>query len=71
MQIDIEDDSSSSNSELRYLTLELMKLAIKKNRTFEQISQEYVENVFLLQTLIENGPAERLLKTKEKKNPYE
>ncbi|MCK4319201.1 hypothetical protein KAW38_01365 [Candidatus Micrarchaeota archaeon] len=71
MQIDIEDDSSSANSELRYLTLELMKLAVKENRTFKQISQEYVENVFLLQTLIENSPAERLLKTKEKKSSYE
>ena len=71
MQTDIEDDPSSVNVELRYLTLELMKLATKEGRTFEQISQEYVKNVFLLQTLIEDSPAERLLKAKEKKSSYE
>ena len=48
-----EDWEESSNSELRYLTLELMKLAVRQKKSFEEIAREYIRNVYLLKSLIE------------------
>ncbi|MBN2478544.1 hypothetical protein JXB01_04615 [Candidatus Micrarchaeota archaeon] len=46
--MDFEDDMSSINTELRYITVELMKIAEKNGKTFEEVSREYIENVKLL-----------------------
>ncbi|MFA5929363.1 MAG: hypothetical protein WC861_00610 [Candidatus Micrarchaeia archaeon] len=51
--MDIEDeDSLSANSEMRYISLELMKLAQKSGKTFEQVAREYMKNTELLQEMI-------------------
>lgn len=61
-----EDGPYAANSELRYITLELMRLAEKKNVTFEQMADEYVKNTFHLKKLIEEKEfPEKTLKTKE------
>ena len=47
-----DDEAYSANSEMRYISLELMKLAQKSGRTFEQVAREYMENTELLQEMI-------------------
>ena len=67
-----ESDSYSANSELRYITLELMKLAEKKGITFEEISGEYVKNTFYLKNLIEEKDlSEKVLKTQKEPVTHE
>ena len=36
------------NSELRFLTIELMKIASEENRGFEEVLDEYFENAYKL-----------------------
>ena len=51
--MDIEDDEGpSANSEMRYISLELMKLAQKSGKSFEQVAKEYMENTARLQEMI-------------------
>jgi hypothetical protein len=40
------------NSEIRYLTIELMKLAYQNKKSFKQVSKEFVKNAFYLKELI-------------------
>ena len=53
MEEDFED-FSTINAELRYLTLELMKIAIKSERSFEEVVKDFVDNVNTLHRAIEN-----------------
>ncbi|MCX6771659.1 MAG: hypothetical protein NTX79_06400 [Candidatus Micrarchaeota archaeon] len=54
--MDSEDDESySANSEMRYISLELMKLAQKSGKSFREIAREYMENTALLQEMIIGG----------------
>ncbi len=50
---EFDEWEESSNSELRYLTLELMKLAYRQGKRFEEVAAEYIRNVYLLKSLIE------------------
>jgi hypothetical protein len=51
--MDSEDDEAiSANSEMRYISLELMKLAQKSGKTFEQVAAEYIANTSRLQEMI-------------------
>jgi len=51
--MDIEDeDSLSANSEMRYISLELMKLAQKSGKSFREVAAEYMENTAMLQEMI-------------------
>ncbi len=64
MEDDLED-FSSVNSELRYLTLELMKIAVQKGKTFKDIAHEFIDNVNYLSKLIEKSaslPLKRIRK---------
>ena len=36
------------NSELRFLTIELMKIAAKQNRSFDEVLSEYFSNAYKL-----------------------
>ena len=49
---ELDYDRESANSEIRYLTLELMKIAVKKNKPFKDIAKEFVENVYYMKNLI-------------------
>lgn len=65
-----EDERYAANSELRYITLELMKLAQKRKVPFEKISEEYVRNTFHLKNAIDSESPEKALKAqKESTNP--
>jgi len=51
--MDSEDDEGySANSEMRYISLELMKLAQKSGKSFREVAREYMENTALLQEMI-------------------
>ena len=41
------------SSEIRFLTLELMKLARKQGKTFDQILEEFIANAYSLQGALE------------------
>ncbi|MEM3030331.1 MAG: hypothetical protein QXH27_01220 [Candidatus Micrarchaeia archaeon] len=47
-----EEDAAGINSEMRYITLELMKLAAKRNKPFEQVAAEFITNVYAVRRLI-------------------
>ncbi|MBI4399742.1 hypothetical protein HY570_03250 [Candidatus Micrarchaeota archaeon] len=47
-----EEDIASINAEMRYITIELMKLAAKKNKSFDEIAREFIGNVYRLNRVI-------------------
>jgi len=47
------EDDDSTNSEIRYITIELMKIATQKGVTFEEASREFLKNAVFLKRLIE------------------
>jgi len=62
--MDMEEELVSVNAELRYITVELMKIASQRNVSFEEIAGEYVDNVYFLDRAIRRGriPEEGKLK---------
>ncbi len=48
-----EDNTSAANSEIRFITLELMKLAQTSGRRFEEVAQDYLKNTFQLQRMLQ------------------
>jgi hypothetical protein len=55
MDDDENDGPMAANSEIRFIALELMKLAQKSGKSFEQMADEYMENTCLLQELIQGN----------------
>ncbi|RME79883.1 MAG: hypothetical protein D6769_01145 [Methanobacteriota archaeon] len=49
----------SANSELRYITLELMKIATKRGVAFEEVCKEFLGNVNELHRAIEKRSRKR------------
>lgn len=47
------DDEDSINSEIRYITIELMKIAAEKGITFEEAARDFLKNAIFLKRLIE------------------
>ena len=47
------DEDDSTNSEIRFITIELMKIAAQKGITFEEASREFLKNAVFLKRLIE------------------
>jgi hypothetical protein len=47
-----EDGQMAANSEMRYIALELTKLAAKSGRSFDEVAEEYLRNTEKLQMLI-------------------
>ncbi len=67
-----EDEPYAANSELRYITLELMRIAEKKGTTFDEMASDYVENTFKLKKLIEERDLpEKVLKTRKEPITHE
>lgn len=60
-----EEMPGTANSEIRYITLELMRLAQKSGRTFDQVAQEFIANTVKLQDMIA-GEAEGAPEHKDK-----
>ena len=70
--MDIEDDDGpSANSEMRYISLELMKLAQKSGRSFREVAAEYMKNTALLQDMIIGEEEAPLPQKKKGSSPRE
>jgi len=54
-----EDEIASINSEMRFITLELMKLAQKKRKSFKQVAKEFISNVYTLDKMIKESGARK------------
>lgn len=59
-----EENDLGANSEIRYISLELMKLAQKSGKAFDEVAQEYLENTCRLQKMIAAGGTSRPQKKK-------
>ncbi|VVC04180.1 Uncharacterised protein [Candidatus Burarchaeum australiense] len=51
----MQEELVGVNAELRYITVELMKIASQRNVSFEDIAQEYINNVYFLDTAVRAG----------------
>ncbi|VVB74121.1 Uncharacterised protein [uncultured archaeon] len=47
------EDIESVNGELRYITIELMKIAAQRKQPFADVAKEFLQNATLLQRMIE------------------
>ncbi len=47
-----EDEVASINSEIRYITLELMKLASRRRTSFAEVANEFISNAYILENVI-------------------
>jgi hypothetical protein len=47
-----EDRAVAANSEIRFIALELMKLAQKSGRSFDEVAAEYMKNAEKLSDMI-------------------
>ncbi|MFH1306684.1 MAG: hypothetical protein ABIH83_03470 [Candidatus Micrarchaeota archaeon] len=63
----MEEERASANSELRYIALELTKLAHQKKKTFKEIAGEYVQNVYLLETILRASPGKAKAKVAQRR----
>ncbi|MFA5105487.1 MAG: hypothetical protein WC506_00860 [Candidatus Micrarchaeia archaeon] len=61
----MDDERAAANSEIRYITVELMKLAARKKKPFAQMAHEFVSNTYTLENLIRK----RLDSAAAKKSP--
>jgi len=50
-----EDELVQVNSEMRYLTLELMKVATKRKARFKDVLNEFIQNTYALKHAIRNS----------------
>jgi hypothetical protein len=46
------EEMAIMNSELRFITVELMKIALEKNLSFDQVMAEYFQNAYKLKRKI-------------------
>ncbi|MEM4295807.1 MAG: hypothetical protein QXS91_03305 [Candidatus Anstonellales archaeon] len=49
------DEFYSANSEIRYITIELMKISARRKQPFSVIAREFVKNAKMLQFLIKKS----------------
>lgn len=54
---ELEDDKGNANSEMRYITLELMKIAQRRKQPFRKVAGEFLENTYSLAELLQDVPA--------------
>ena len=45
----------SINTELRYITIELMKIAARRRKGFPDVAGEFISNVYTLKTMLNKG----------------
>jgi len=56
------EDIEGVNSELRYIAIELMKIAAQRKQPFAEVAREFLQNTNLLQRMIETSEGEPLSK---------
>ena len=61
-----DDDAAGVNSEMRYITLELMKISERRKKPFAKVAREYISNVYRLRRLIKSKAGEELVGEKQK-----
>ena len=52
----MEEERANANSELRYIALELTKMAQKQKRPFKAVAADYMMNVFELENMLHAVP---------------
>lgn len=52
----MEEERANANSELRYIALELTKLAEQRKKPFKMVAAEYMLNVFELEGMLRAAP---------------
>lgn len=55
----MEEEKANANSELRFIALELSKIAFRKNKPFAQVASEYVQNVHELESILRSSCAKK------------
>jgi len=50
----MEEEKANANSEIRYLALELTKIAVKQKKPFASVASDFVKNVYELQSILKN-----------------
>ena len=45
----MNEDKAAINSEMRFITLELMKIAARRRQPFKQIASEFIANAYSLE----------------------
>ena len=54
-----EDELAQVNSEMRFLTLELMKIAMKRKLSFGEVVGEFIDNVYYLERTVKRRTLKR------------
>ena len=55
-----DEDAASANAEMRYIALELMKIAADRGQGFEELADEFISNVNRLDSLIRSRSKRKL-----------
>ncbi|NYZ79093.1 hypothetical protein H0N99_03005 [Candidatus Micrarchaeota archaeon] len=59
-----EEEIASINSEMRFITLELMKLAQKKRKSFREVAGEFISNTYTLDKMVKESGVRRTIKSR-------
>ncbi|MCX6773521.1 MAG: hypothetical protein NTY68_00795 [Candidatus Micrarchaeota archaeon] len=51
------EDTEVVSSEIRYITIELMKIASREKKSFSKVASEFIGNAYALNSLIEESIA--------------
>jgi hypothetical protein len=60
------EDAGVVSSEIRYITIELMKIASREKKSFSKVASEFIGNAYALNSLIEESIAKTETFRKEK-----
>ena len=55
----MDEQKMDANSELRFIAMELTKIAEKRKRPFKAIAAEYIHNVYELDEMLRSTPPTR------------
>lgn len=59
-----DEEVASINSEMRFITLELMKLAYKRKKSFNHVAKEFISNVYALDKMVTESGAKGAVKSR-------
>ncbi|MFA6489840.1 MAG: hypothetical protein WCT52_04110 [Candidatus Micrarchaeia archaeon] len=62
-----EEIPSTANSEIRFITLELMRIAQKSGRSFDELAEEFIRNTVRMQDLISGAADDGIPPAKAKR----
>jgi len=50
-----DEEIASINSEMRFITLELMKIAQERKKSFKEVAREFISNVYCLDRMVKES----------------